>query len=75
MLLRKAFQPTSERVLGEVEDTLNGWLDQPTNNTPEERRLVRAQCTVDRVEHTNNNPLVLVAQHTVRQSNLDTGLS
>lgn len=75
MLLRKAFQPTSERALGEVEDTLNGWLDRPTNNTPEERRLVRAQCTVDGVEHTNSNPLVPVAQHTVRQSNLDTGLS
>ncbi len=36
---------------------------------------MRAQCTVDGVEHTNSNPLVPVAQHTVRQSNLDTGLS
>lgn len=74
MLLRKAFQPTSERALGEVEETVNGWLDRPTNNTPEERRLVRAQCTVDGADHTHANPLVPIAQ-TTRQSNLDTGLS
>ena len=77
MLLRKAFQPTSERALGEVEDTINNWLDRPTNNTPEERRLVRSQCSVgtDGVTHTHSNPLIPIAQHTVKTSNLDASLS
>lgn len=74
ILLRKAFQPSSERALGEVEDTLNGWLDRATNNTPEERRLMRDQCTVNGVTHTPGTPLIPIAQNTVRQ-NPDTGLS
>jgi hypothetical protein len=77
MLLRKAFQPSTERALGEVEDTVNGWLDRPTNNTPEERRLIRSQCTVgdDGTTHTHSDPLIPIARHTVRKSTMDTGLS
>lgn len=78
LLLRKAFQPSAERALGEVEDTLNTWLDRPTNNVPEERRFIRVSCTIGASlddMHTHVEPLIPIARHTVRRSTIDAGLS